>query len=131
MPRCRVGSQRERLQRAVPDLDAAEAIIDSWGGNNAVGGWAYGGKLWLTTRRLVFANHAFDAKLMGHLVWTCSLGDITEVSVAPRAFRPVTAWRRRLAVHQLGRTDFFIVNRVRTVASVIGDAVREHSLPQG
>jgi len=106
-------------------------MIDSWGGNKAVGSWGYGGTLWLTTRRLVFANHALDSKLMGTLVWTCDLTDITEVSVAPRAFKPMTAWRRRLAVRHVGGTDFFILNRVRTAASVIGNAVSEHSLPQG
>lgn len=124
--RCGVDSQRERLQRAVSDLDPDEAIVDSWRANRAVDGWASGGRLWLTTRRLVFANHALESTLIrSALVWTCRLADVTGVSVAPRAFRPMSAWRRRLAVHHIGGTDFFVVNRVTNIAGIIrGEQIR-------
>ena len=119
-----VGWQREQLEAAVPDLGADEAIVERWGANHTRGQVATGGRLWLTTRRLVFVPTALEAKVMGRSVWSCRLADVTGVSIARRGLSATSGeWRRRLAVHHSSGSDLFVVNHVRTVAETVRGAL--------
>lgn len=116
----------------LPDLGTGEAIIDRWAANHTRGGVTVGGRLWLTTRRLVFVPTRLESKVMGREVWSCRLADVTYVDAAPRGISPWSgAWRRRLAVRRSTGTDLFVVNRVRNKVEVISGALAgEPSRPE-
>lgn len=115
-----VASGAKQLGSPDFDLGAGEVVVERWRANHTRGQVAVGGALWLTTQRLVFMPHGFERGVMGRSVWSCRLGDVTDVGLAPRGCAPFTgAWRRRLAVRRGPATDFFVINRVGDVIVVI------------
>lgn len=122
-----MGGDRSQRRRGAPPsvpLRDGESLRESWRANHTRGDQAIGGKLHLTTRRLIFEPHRFERSLQ-RAPWECELARVSHVEVAPREWNPTSgALRRRLVVHHEGTVDLFVVNRVGRVADAVADAAR-------
>lgn len=108
---------------AKPALRHDEIVQDKWGANHTRGNLAVGGRLWLTTQRLIFVPNWFE-RLLRRSRWECELRDVEEVSTAPRGSHPWSgAWRRRLLVRHSDLVEMFVVNRVERIADAITDSI--------
>jgi hypothetical protein len=119
-----VGEPGRQFKGRVPQLGTDEVPVRQWNANHTRGRISVGGRLWLTTQRLVFVPHALESGVMGRSEWSCRLADVTDVGVAPRGIAPWSgAWRRRLAVQHRDGADLFVVNHVKTMVEVIRAAL--------
>lgn len=86
-----------------------------------------GGRLFLTSQRIVFVPNRFDDATHGE-AWSTALTAIASVTVEPsRRALPfpglAAAWRRRLRIESRdGRVDLFVVNRVDDVVMRLREA---------
>jgi hypothetical protein len=100
-----------------PELQAGEVVVWAKAANRSQGGRAVGGRLHLTSHRLVFAPNRVDALTGGH-AWAARLADVVAVGSAENSLRkPFSgAMRRRLRVDlRTGPPEFFVVNQVDEV----------------
>lgn len=71
---------------------------------------AVGGKLFVTSHRILFSPHWLDAVLGGE-IWAVNLHEVTSVGVQPKGGDTFGGGLRdRLRVLSAGETDLFVVN---------------------
>jgi len=108
-----------RLQAGPPTLAEGETILGSWLANHSHH-VAAGGRLWLTSHRLVFMPNRFEVAVMRRKPWSCGLSSITDITVARRGLHPFNgAWRRRLEVVRGARMDRFVVKDAKDLGDLI------------
>jgi hypothetical protein len=119
-----MGERRKQFKGRAPELGTDEVPDRQWNANHTRGQMAVGGRLWLTTSRLVFVPNVFERGVMRRSEWSCRLADVTDVGVASRGIHPFNgAWRRRLVVHHSDGAGLFVVNHVEDVVGVIRQAL--------
>jgi hypothetical protein len=121
--------------RALP----RETVVQKWFANRAMGTTtavgssrrSVGGRLYLTSSRLVFAPH-WCAWLYGARPWEVDLNNVREVGVAPASWASSRdgSLRTRLQLGTVNRAGhraehLFTVHRPLRVAALIGEAARE------
>ncbi|HEX2807453.1 MAG TPA: hypothetical protein VHN80_14910 [Kineosporiaceae bacterium] len=107
-----------------PDLSLhpGETVIESWRANRSQGQRAVGGRLHLTTQRLLFVPHVVDSVTGGHR-WEVLLSGVSAVDVAPRGWHPFDgSLRRRLRISAEPVVEHFVVPKVDEVAQHIETA---------
>ena len=83
--------------------------------NRSQGNRAVGGRLFLTSERLVFVANRFDDTLGGG-AWSRSRQDVDDVAVEPRGLHPFSgALRPRLRIVFPDGVELFVVPRVAEV----------------
>jgi hypothetical protein len=92
--------------------------------NQSQGARAVGGRLALTTHRLVFEPHAFDAATGGR-TWAVPLAAIAEAGEEPRTWHPFDGgMRRRLRVTPRdGQKALFVVPRLADAVAAVRAAL--------
>jgi len=100
-------------------LAAGEMLVESLRANRTQGGRAVGGHLYLTSHRLIFEPHGFDAATGGQAV-AVPLAVITAADVSPRGWSPFDgSLRRRLRVMTDRGPEYFVVRKAAEVAARI------------
>jgi len=117
-----------------PRLDQAEAVVwQQLANRTQSAGRAVGGRLFLTSTRLLFEPNRVDAATGGEN-WSAPLTDIKSVGKQSRDGNPLSGGLRdrlRLTLAD-GSAELFVVNRLDKVIGVVQDAVgqaRPSSLP--
>lgn len=106
------------------DLDQGETLSWERRANHAVGMRAIGGKLHLTSRRLVFEPHGFD-KATGGADWQRSLDNVTGAGAAPRQLTGLFngGLRKRLQIDlRDGSSELFVIGDLDEVVEEISRA---------
>jgi hypothetical protein len=104
-------------------LHPGETVIESCRANRSQGQRAVGGRLHLTTHRLLFVPHVVDSATGGHR-WETDLTAISTVDVAARGWHPFDgSLRRRLRIATGPGIEHFVVPKVDDVVRHI-DAAR-------
>ena len=111
-----------------PNLEPGESIRESWVANRTQSqSRAVGGRLYLTTHKLAFVPHVFDAALAGQ---SCSipLTHITSVGLQPGEFSFAHLFdgglRTRLRVEtDSGSNELFVVQRPDALQRTISDVL--------
>ena len=95
-----------------PELHGRELVEWAVRANRSQGNRAVGGRLFLTSERLVFVPNRLDDVLGGES-WSRSRQDVDDVAVEPRGLNPLSgALRRRLRIVFPDGVEFFVVPRV-------------------
>lgn len=105
-----------------PSLQEGEIVVVEFLANRSQGWRAVGGKVWITSHRLLFLPNAVDVRTGGQ-EFSCRRSDIRWIDVEP----PTTSGgpfsgglRRRLRVELADEsTELFVVNRVETLVQTI------------
>lgn len=108
-----------------PNLSEGESISLARAANRQVGGRALGGRLFVTSRRLVFEPNVVD-RHTGGTRWECRLRSIRSVEVGRRSatfWGPLAKIRPRIFISTDSDQEAFLVNRARKVGQVISEAV--------
>lgn len=97
-----------------------ERVIGDFFTNHVQGDRAYGGHLFITTRRVIF-NPVAASKANGGASAAIDLKDIYAADVAPRRLNPSGgAWRRRLRITTFsGNPEYLVVWRPRKLADLL------------
>lgn len=110
--------ERRRQNEPVPKakLNPAEELLSSRFANHSQGRVARGGRLLLTSERLLFHPHLFD-RLLGGRDLDLQRADVVDVDVAPRTGGRFDGGRRhRLRIRlRDGSVELFVVNDVKDV----------------
>lgn len=114
-----------------PVLPANEKIVAAYPANHTQGKRAVGGKLFLTSRRLLFVPNRFEQETGGN-IWEIPIQDIQSVGRDTPNFSIMHifsgAWRSRLSISTgLGQGEFFVVNRLDKVIAELN--ARIHTQP--
>jgi hypothetical protein len=119
----RIGGWWLRSEEARP----GESVLLSVNGSRQQGGWrGVGGRLHLTTERLIFTPHLIEAALRGR-TWAAEQSDIVRIAVEPIDLGQPFAggFRERLRVELRGQPpEFFAVNRLDDVIKRLREAGR-------
>jgi hypothetical protein len=107
-----------------PVLERDEEILWKHGANRTQSGWrAVGGRLILTSRRLLFEPYSLDAAL-GGMSWSASLASIHGVGTQPRDRTPFSGGlRTRLRIDVESGIELFVVSRLDQVVKLLSEAV--------
>jgi len=115
-----------------PAIAASEDVLWTRGANREQSPLRYtGGRLLLTSNRLIFQPNRLDALTRG-LPWSADLASVAKVGVEPRGptvpFLGLTArYRNRLRVElQDGQVEVFVINHLATVVPLLTAALNEH-----
>ena len=117
-----------------PELESGESIRESWLANRTQSQCrAVGGRLHLTTHKLAFIPHVFDAALAGQS-WSVPLTRIARVGLQPGEFSFAHLFdgglRTRLRVEtDSGSHELFVVHRPDDLRRTISDVLT--STPNG
>jgi hypothetical protein len=109
-----------------PHLERRERLLYKRAANRSFGNRAIGGRLFVTTRRVIFAPNVFD-RLLRAKVWSCPITAVESVGTSGRTLEdPLSGGaRRRLRLSLSGnQQELFVVNNVVTVVEAIKDAMR-------
>jgi hypothetical protein len=114
-----------RRIRGLGELRSGEQVILKRAANRTVGSLAVGGRLFLTTERLVFVPHAFE-RLLGRSSAWIELPAIAEVGAEPRTgglFDGGLRSRLRVA-RDTGEKELFVVGDIGELVESISEAAR-------
>lgn len=104
-------------------LEPTEREIETYRANRTQGSRSVGGHMLVTSQRVCFYPHKFDATTGGSH-WECTLASVSRVCLAPRGFNPFNgSLRRRVQIEYADATEHFVVNYASDVIAAIGSAV--------
>lgn len=111
-----------------PVLDLHENILLSYPANNTQGKRAVGGKLFVTSNRLIFIPNRIDAFFRGKS-WATNIHNVVDVGYDKPDFSIMNifsgAWRDRLKISLVDeKPQFFVVNNLISVINKLIDITK-------